>query len=144
MTDAVNLHSGSRWEPPADVDTQPASAPPSDSAPAGDTPQRPRSFAARGKATMAAGAAALTLLGGLGGYVVGHNTADHGGATTGVGAPTGVGGGPGQFPGGQRDGFGQDGNGAGQFPPDGVDPNSEGSQLAPGTTGTPDDAGQGT
>ena len=170
MTDDDRQHSGSRWEPfPGSAGTASAGVgtPPPPGAPgaAGPDPAapylphegghpyattatplpvdaagRPRSRSGRG--AMAAVAAGFLVLGGVGGFAVGHATAGDGGAGTGSstvqgGVPGGGPGGDGGFGGHFRDGDGDRfGGGTGQ-----VAPAPGGSGAVPGGQGTTGDDG---
>jgi hypothetical protein len=162
MADQPTTPSGSRWEP--DPDETPAAAGPAPEVPAGEASatEPPASDAPdpygvplaeqidgpaerraqlRGRAILAGAATALTLGGGLTGFVIGHSTAgddagfrpagnfqrDGSGPQLGEGQQ-----GPPSFPGGDRDGD-QDGDGFG--PPPGLDGGSSSSGSG-GTDGT--------
>jgi hypothetical protein len=126
------VHSGSRWEPAA-VPVVPSAAAWSVPPPAGATAP-PRASRGR-RALVAVAALACLLLGGLGGYLLGHAAGSPGsGSSTPAGSPGGV---PGGGFGGPGDGDGDGGfrhhdlPGAG--PQDGA--GSGGTGTGTGTTG---------
>jgi hypothetical protein len=155
MADQPTTPSGSRWEPdPDETPTTAGADVPAGEPPASDAPDpygvpsaEPIDDAAerraqlRGRAILAGAATALTLGGGLTGFVIGHSTAgddagfrpagniqrDGSGPQLGEGQQ-----GPPSFPGGDRDGD-QDGDGFG--PPHGFDGGSSSSGSG-GTDGT--------
>ena len=122
MSDEQTPRSGSRWEPGPDDETvaQPATPPEppvaTDTeapAPAPAAPKRPWTQRVRGNGGLVGAAVALVLVGGLGGFAVGHATA-----------------GPDRFPGGPGGGFpGADG----QLPPPRHDDEGDGFGTPPGS-----------
>ncbi|HET6167426.1 MAG TPA: hypothetical protein VFE07_11415 [Marmoricola sp.] len=75
MTDQSNTPSGSRWEPESQHQTDAGAAP---VGPLDDPEAATRRAQLRGRAILAGAATALTLGGGLAGFVIGHATAGDG------------------------------------------------------------------
>ena len=153
MADQPTTPSGSRWEPDPD-DTTPAGeaieaapepygavAPPLD-----DPAAEERRAQLRGRAILAGAATALTLGGGLTGFVIGHSTA--GDDTTGFRPATSFQrDGSGQQPGGNGQQFGEgqqgppsmqdnDGDGGGLGGPPGSNGSTSGGTTSNSATGT--------
>jgi hypothetical protein len=117
MADQPQTPSGSRWEPDADNDASPADPP---GAPLDEPVAQDRRAQLRGRAILAGAATALTLGGGLTGFVIGHSTASDDGGFR----PANL----------SRQGP-DDGRDFGNQPPPGVDRDDDGT--GPGTSGDP-------